>query len=51
MSSEILKQTKDYFNDLLMKIETNKVQMYFQQNIENKTIARMLEIRFNEKSS
>ena len=44
VSSEILKQMKDSFNDLLMKIETNKVQIDFQQNIENKTIARMIEI-------
>ena len=40
VSTEIFKQMKNSFNDLLMKIESSNVQINFQQNIEYKTIAR-----------
>ena len=44
VSNKIMKQMKDSLNDILMKIENNKIQIEFQQNIENKTLARMLDI-------
>ena len=44
VSSEILKQMKDSLNELLKKIESNKIQIDFQQNIENKIAAKMLDM-------